>query len=214
MHCKEVIKLPTMTWSHIALKAITASVNADSAWRQLWRLTITICYLLLLAYVYEKRLATATPVNILTWVDDYIEHSHIPFWLSGWGRILKLPFFPSWGNWCKLHGDLVNHPLNIMYRHPSTERWNLWCQSPYPPWKCDNNCIEARFSTLMEYTPVLILGQLIVERSVIFDPPLRLKGNPPCHKQRSILLGVDIRWRIFFPAFDPRRDLVGTWGCW
>ena len=141
-------------------------------------------------------------------VINRIEQSYIPFWLSRRGRIFPLPFFPSWDT---LHWNFVNHPLNVVHCLPCTKCWNLWCQSPYPPRKRHNNGIEPGLSSFMECAPVLALRYLIIERSVIRNPPSWLEGNPPCHEGSSIFFSVDIRRRTFFLAFDPSRDLFRPW---
>ena len=137
---------------------------------------------------------------------------YIPFCLSRRGRrFLPLLFFPAWET---LHRDFVYYPLNVLYCLPRTKSWSLRGQSSYPPRKCHDYGIEPCLSTFMEHAPVLVLRYLVVEWPVVCDPPSRLESDPPCHKGRSIFIGVDIGWRVFFLAFNPSRNFFGTWSCW
>ena len=137
---------------------------------------------------------------------------YIPFCLSRRGcRFLPLPFFPAWET---LHRDFVYYPLNVLYCLPRTKSWSLRGQSSYLPRKCHDYGIEPCLSIFMERAPVLVLRYLVVEWSVIWDPPSRLESDPPCHKKDPYLSGSTSGGEFFFllliqVATSSGREAVG-----
>ena len=155
-------------------------------------------------------LAMATSTTIDEYSMWYISECwNIPFSFRGFSSIFTWTFLPSRS---KLLCDLVNHPLDIVYSRPCTERRTVWRQSPYPPRKGHNDDIEPRWPTLVKYAPVFIRQRLVVERSIIAEPPPGLESNPPPHKGRCEFIDINFGGQVLLLALDPLADLLRTHG--